>query len=371
VAVYLFDAWPHSLQDSSLSGSDTCGILEPLLLRDRSITNERQLQILSFRNTSQSGCHAVQQILKLCSAVENSQIRKEANHLPYSSLFSCNLSHVLCVRTRRMPLIGGNSPSNMYFFETMRRSFLVQNEEEPNVHSNRAARHEDRLPSHDFVTPRAKLERARQVSTDHEEGPSEEAEAPSVQVPFPQTIPSVKLLATHRTECGVDIQNLTVSTEDTFEDEALLFAASEERQEHLADLDIEERGREPPPKKEKETEEAARKGQAERRPETGDEKSEQTCAVEKEAEVALEEVAKAIERLDKFQVDLQVHGWCSRTESMFRSERDAADRVGSGPADSEQGAQKDAVEPAGERISDEGKVKKKKKKKEKGESSNR
>lgn len=82
MAVYPFDAWPHSLLDSSLSGSDTCGILEALLLRDKSITNERQLQILSFRDTFQSGCHAVQQILKLCSAVENSQIlsRKEANH---------------------------------------------------------------------------------------------------------------------------------------------------------------------------------------------------------------------------------------------------------------------------------------------------
>jgi hypothetical protein len=94
VAVFPFDAWPHSLLDSSLSGSDTCGILEPLLLRDKSITNERQLQVktLSFRDTFQSGCHAVQQIQKLCSAVENSQIlsRKEANHLPYSSLFSVN-----------------------------------------------------------------------------------------------------------------------------------------------------------------------------------------------------------------------------------------------------------------------------------------
>lgn len=259
----------------------------------------------------------------------------------------------------------------MYFLETTRRSILVQNGKEPNVSSNREARHEDHLPSHDPVTPRAKLERARHVSTDHEGGPSEEAaEAPSVQVPFPRTIPSVKLLATHRTEREVDVQGLTVHTEESFKNEDLLFAASKERRGDLAELDIQERGREPLSEKERGTEEAARKAQAERRPETGEEKSEQTWAVEKEAEVALEEVAKAIERLDKLQVDLQVHGWCSRTESMFRSERDAADRVGSGPADSEQGAQKDAVEPAGERISDEGNVKKKKKK-EKGESSNR
>jgi hypothetical protein len=267
-----------------------------------------------------------------------------------------------------MPLIGGDSHLNVYFFEKTRRSFLVQNEEEPNIPSNRAARHEDHLPSHG-VTPRAKLEGARPVSTDHEEGPSEEAEAPSVQVPF-QTIPSVKLLATHRTEREVDVQGLTVLTEENFKDEDLLFAASEERRGDLAELDIQERGREPLSEKERGTEEAARKAQAERRPETGEEKSEQTWAVEKEAEVALEEVAKAIERLDKLQVDLQVHGWGSRTESMFRSESDAADGAKSGHADSEQGAQKDSFEPAGKRISDEEQVKKKKKKK-KGESSNR